>query len=357
MKAPSFSQLIEMRSDTFTLPTPGMLQAITQSPLGNDGYGEDPTVLKLERLAAEKVGKEASCLVPSGTMANLATVLAHCTPGVRNCVLLGNECDLYVYEGEATSFLRDLEYCPLPTQADGTLLIKDLMQRMNQCEAASQRVALVAIENPHNVRGGIRLSLEYLSELSDFAHSRGVPLHLDGARIFNAAVASGVPPSRICQSADTVQFCLSKGLSAPAGSLVAGTRTMIAKVRAIRQMLGGTMRQAGVIAAAGIIALETMIDRLAIDHRNARRLAAGLAGISGLRILNDVQTNTVVFEVTDRRFTHDSFISSSAARGIYFSKFHDNRIRAVLHCGVDSEQVDAALQILEIIFREGPLPD
>jgi threonine aldolase len=218
------------------------------------------------------------------------------------------------------------------------------------------RVAVLALENPHNLNGGVVLPEGYLEEVAVFAHANNVPLHLDGARIFNAAVGSNVSPASLAQAADSMQFCLSKGLAAPVGSMALGKADFIEKVRRIRKMLGGAMRQAGIIAAAGIVALECMVDRLAGDHANARHLAAGLARIPGIEIdLSTVQTNTVVFRVADERFTCESFIASARERGIHLCEFKFGRVRAVVHHGVTAAQIDQALAILAELVVAGPV--
>lgn len=266
--------MIELRSDTFTLPTPAMRQAMVTAPLGDDVYGEDPTVGRLERLAADRLGKEAACLLPSGTMANLTALLAHCPRG--STAVVGDESDIYLYEAAGASVVGGIGYVPLPNQADGTLAPADLAAAFPEDPDDPQFAlpAVVCLETPQNRCGGVALPLDYLPEVADLAHARGAALHLDGARVFNAAVALGVPVDRVAQPADSVQFCLSKGLSAPIGSMVAGGAGFVGRVRRLRKMLGGGMRQAGVVAAAGIVALEEMVDRLAEDHAHARRLAA-----------------------------------------------------------------------------------
>ena len=347
--------MIELRSDTFTLPTAEMLSAIARAPLGNDGYGEDPTVLELERLAAVRLGKEAACLMPSGTMANLASLLGHCC-WAENIVLVGDRSDICAYEQDSVSLCRGLACKSIPTESNGTLRLSDIRAAFARCNRRRSRVAVLALENPHNLNGGVILPEGYLEEVAAFAHANNVPLHLDGARIFNAAVASNVSPARLAQPADSLQFCLSKGLAAPAGSMALGKAEFIEKVRRIRKMLGGTMRQAGIIAAAGIVALEGMVERLAVDHANARRLAEGLARIPGVEIdLSTVQTNTVVFRISDERFSCESFIASARERGIHLCEFKFGRVRAVVHHGVTVAQIDEAVAILAELAVAGPV--
>jgi len=300
--------LIELRSDTFTLPTAEMLAAIARAPLGDDGYGEDPTVIRLEKMAAARLGKDAACLMPSGTMANLACMMAHCPAG--STALVGDQSDFLIYEDKGLAGCAGITVRPLATQPDGTLTLSDIERQFSQAKAPG--VAVLYIENPHSLCGGVILPGEYIHQVAEFVHSRGARLHLDGARLFNAAVKSGIGPAEIVRDADSIQFCLSKGLAAPVGSMAVGGEELIGKVRVKREMLGGNMRQAGVIAAPGIVALELMVERLKDDHSNARRLAEGMSRIPGIEVdLGTVQTNTVVFRVTDPRFGCQSFIEAA----------------------------------------------
>jgi threonine aldolase len=345
--------MIELRSDTFTLPTSEMMEAIAAAPLGDDVYGEDPTVQRLERAAAERLGKQAALLVPSGTMANLCALLAHCPRGSK--VLVGNEADIYIYEAGGASVCGGIVYEPIATQPDGRLRFEDLEAAFPVDPEDPQFAppALLCLEDPHNRCGGTVLPLGYLRDVHAFARGRGLPVHLDGARLFNAAVALGVTADEITAHADTVQVCLSKGLSAPIGSLVAGTAEWVGKARRVRKLLGGGMRQAGIIAAAGLVALDRMIDRLADDHRNAQRLARGLAKLPGIAVLTDpVQTNIVFFRVTDPRLTWQSFIAAAALRGVRVAELGHGRIRAVTHRGVTERDLDEALGIIEEVLRE-----
>ena len=346
--------MIELRSDTFTLPTPAMVRAMAQAKLGDDVYGEDPTVRELEELAAGMVGKQAACLLPSGTMANLTSILVHCPRGAK--ALVGADSDIYVYEAAGASVCGGVAYEPLPNQADGTIELADLGRGFPDDPDDPQFAlpALICLEDTQNRCGGAVLSLAYLAQVRRFAEDRGVALHLDGARLFNAAVALGVPAARIAGHADSVQFCLSKGLSAPIGSIVAGTAEFITGVRRVRKMLGGGMRQAGVIAAAGIVALGH-VDRLAEDHANARLLADALAEVAGIAIdPGTVRTNIVMFRVVDPRFTVKSFVDESRARGLSIAELGRGRLRAVTHSGVRSEDVTKAVEIISAILAEGP---
>jgi threonine aldolase len=336
---------IELRSDTFTLPTPRMLAAAGVAELGDDVYGEDPTVARLEALSAERLGKEAGCLMPSGTMANLTAILARCDRGTK--VVVGAESDIYVYEAGGASVVGGVVYEPLPNLPDGRIALADLAAAcaVDADDPQFALPALICLETPQNRCGGIPLDLGYLADVADLARAHGVGLHLDGARVFNAALALGVPPAEVARRADTVQFCLSKGLSAPIGSVLVGDRDTIGRARRIRKMLGGGMRQAGVIAACGIVALQDA-GRLAEDHANAARLARGLAGLPGLLVEPErVRTNMVFFSVADARFTPRSFIEAARDRGVRVEELGPGRIRAVTHSGITEADVDAAVAV------------
>ncbi|WP_322924640.1 low-specificity L-threonine aldolase [Paenibacillus campi] len=341
---------IELRSDTFTLPTPAMLTAMTEAELGDDVYGEDPTVRKLETKAAEMLGKEAAIFMPSGTMANLASIMAHCPRGTK--VLVGNESDIYIYEAAGASVCGGVMYEPIKTQADGRLDLYDLQQAIPRDLDDPQFAlpSLICLENPHNRMGGRVLPLSYLADVQRFAQQHHIPVHMDGARIWNAAIALGVPAATIAAYADSIQFCLSKGLSAPIGSMVAGSQSFIQNVYRIRKMLGGGMRQAGVIAAAGIVALEQMVERLEEDHIHANRLAAGLAAIPGIACEPTVETNIVFFRVTDPRFTWEMVVQLLQQHGVYVDELGHGRIRAVTHAGIRTEQIEQALQVIRQIL-------
>jgi threonine aldolase len=331
-----------------------MMAAIAGASLGDDVYNEDPTVSRLEALAAAMLGKEAAALLPSGTMANLVAMMSHCPRGSE--VLVGDETDIYNYEAGGASVLGGLVLHPVKTRHDGQLALADLAQAIRdpndeQCAPAG----LICLENTHNRCGGVVLPLSYLEEVRRFATERGLPVHMDGARVFNAACALDVPVARVAQFADSVQFCLSKGLSAPIGSMLAGSHAFIKTAKRLRKMLGGGMRQAGIIAAAGIVALEQMVGRLAEDHAHARRLAVGLRELQGLEVdLATVQTNIVIFRVTDERFSWQSFLSALKQRGVRMGELGYGRIRAVAHHGISAADIDATLAAVADVLRTGP---
>ena len=337
--------MIELRSDTFTLPPERMLDAIRSAELGDDVYGEDPTVARLERLAADRLGKQAACLMPSGTMANLAALLAHAPRGSK--VLVGAESDIYLYEAAGASVCGGIGYEPIANQPDGTLSLADLTAALPEDSADPQFAlpALICLENTQNRCGGVILPQAYQAAVAEFARAHGLPVHLDGARIFNAAAGLGVPAAQVASYADSVQFCLSKGLRAPIGSMVAGPAGFVLTVRRIRKMLGGGMRQAGLIAAAGIVALEEMTDRLADDHALARRLANGLAEFTSIEV-TPVQTNIVLFRVRDERLSPAEFVTAARRAGVALGEFGHGRIRAVTHADVTASDIDQALDVI-----------
>src|SRR5215472_13992899 len=268
--------MIDLRSDTVTLPSPAMREAMYRAELGDDVYGEDPTVNRLQEMTAERTGKEAALFVASGTMGYTACVLAHAGRG--QAVIVGDRSHIYHFEVGGTSTLGGSPMCVVPTDANGMLDPQQVKLNISDgSDEHSAPTALLCIENTHNYCGGTVLSVEQVEALTRLAHAHGVAVHMDGARIFNAATALGVPVSTLAGTADSLMFCFSKGLSAPVGSIVVGSREFIRRAHRMRKMLGGGMRQAGVIAAACIVALDQMVDRLAEDHEHCKQLAHGLA--------------------------------------------------------------------------------
>ncbi|WP_409492233.1 low-specificity L-threonine aldolase [Amycolatopsis sp. cmx-11-12] len=344
---------VELRSDTFTLPTPRMIEAMATAELGDDTYGEDPTVNELERQVADLLGKEAACLVPSGTMGNLASILAHCARGTK--AIVGDQSDIYVYEAGGASVCGGVVYHPIANQPDGTLALEDIEAAFpaNPADPQFALPSLLCLENPQNRCGGRPLGLDYLADVSALAADRGIPVHLDGARIFNAAIAMGVPASRIARYADSVQMCLSKGLGAPVGSMVAGSGAFVANVRRIRKMLGGGMRQAGVLAAAGLVALADMADRITEDHENARLLAEGLARIPGYAVDPVApRTNMVFFALTGPGLGIPSFTQAARDKGVLLAGLAPDRVRLATHSGFTKSEVDTTLAALRAIAEQ-----
>ena len=330
---------IDLRSDTVTHPTPAMREAMARAEVGDDVFGEDPTVRRLESMAAELMGKEAAVFVASGTMGNLTCLLAHCQRGDE--AIVGSEAHLLHHEVGGAAGLAGIQLRPVPNDVRGWLDLDAVEGTIRGENIHFPRTALVCLENSHNRCGGGVLTPEATAEIARLAHRSGAAVHLDGARIFNAAVALGLPASRLSAEVDSVTFCLSKGLAAPVGSLVCGSADFIARARKARKALGGGMRQVGVIAAAGVVALESMIERLAEDHEHARLLAQGLAQIPGVRIDPDrVQTNIVVFDVDDgaacRRRLGDV--------GVLATGFGPSRVRMVTHYGISRRDIDEALE-------------
>src|SRR5438128_4526843 len=285
------TRLVELRSDTFTLPTESMRRAMAAAEVGDDVWDEHPTIHRLQERAAEIVGKEGALFVPSGTMGNLCALLSHTEPGQE--VLVEGESHIFHSEVAGASVVGGLQLRPLETP-DGRLQPEQVRAAIREPDIHQPPTGLLCLENTHNRRGGTCLSSAQTQALSDVAHRAGFPVHLDGARVFNAAVALGVDVRELTGPVDSVMFCLSKGLSAPVGSMLAGKRDFIERARRARKMLGGGMRQAGVLAAAGLCSLNEMVARLAEDHANARRLVLGLDGAPGLHIdLERVETNMV----------------------------------------------------------------
>jgi threonine aldolase len=342
---------IDLRSDTVTLPTQQMREAISNAQLGDDVFGEDPTTNRLEKMAAERMGKQAAMLVASGTMGNLVCVLTHCKRGEE--VILGDQSHTFVYEAGGMSALGGIHPHTVANQPDGTMRLEDIEAAIRGKNVHFPRSRLICLENTHNRCNGSALTPQYTESVAKLAGERDLSIHLDGARIFNAAVALGVDVTELTRHADSVSFCLSKGLSCPVGSLICGSSQFITEARRYRKVLGGGMRQSGIIAAAGIAALEQMVDRLAQDHENAGRLAKGIARTSGLSIeLNKVQTNIVYFNTADNRFTAETLVRQLSDRGIKILQVGPGRLRAVTHYGISTEDINLALAVLNEVMTE-----
>ncbi len=327
----------DLRSDTVTRPTPEMKRAMIEAPLGDDVLGDDPTVKRLEAMIAEITGKERGLFFPSGTQANQTAIQVHAGRGHE--VLLERRSHIFNYEAGAPAALSGVQLHPVDT-IDGALRPADLEGRVRPLNEHFPQTRLVCLENTHNGHGGRIYPIADMEAISRWARDRGLAVHLDGARLFNAVVASGVAPERWAACADTVSICLSKGLGAPVGSLLCGGRDFIKATRRWRKMLGGGMRQAGVIAAAGIVALETMVERLADDHEHARLLAQGLAQVPGFRIDPDaVQTNIVISDVPDAI----SLTRKLREAGLLTTIYGPTRLRMVTHYGIERTDIEEAL--------------
>jgi len=344
--------MIDLRSDTVTLPTPEMREAIARAELGDDVYGEDPTVNRLQEMAASLMGKEAALLVPSGTMANLAAMLTHCPRGTK--AIVGQQSHTNLYEAGGASALGGVVLTAIENTEDGELELDDLERELaTSADAHFAQPSLVVIENTHNRMSGAAVPVSHMNEVGELAHQRGLPLHLDGARIFNAALALETTPKNVAAAADSVAFCLSKGLSCPVGSLLCGSKEFIAGAHRTRKLLGGGMRQAGIMAAAGIVALTNMVDRLADDHQNARALAQGLALIAGINVQPSAKrTNMVVFEIDADDDTAHQFLSAMKDREVLLSSRGGASFRAVTHYGITAADIGRAVAIAAQVAGE-----
>ena len=336
--------IIDLRSDTVTHPTPEMREAMYRAEVGDDVFGDDPTVIRLEAVAAERLGKEAALFVASGTMGNLVALLTHCRRGDE--VILGDRSHTHLYEQGGMAALGGITPWPLLTQPDGTLRLEDIEGAIRGDNVHYPRTRLVCLENTHNMCEGTPLTAAYTAQVAQLAHDRGLGMHLDGARVFNAAAALGVDVQELVQEADSVMFCLSKGLSAPVGSLLCGSADFIAEARRARKVVGGGMRQAGVLAAAGLVALEQVAPRLGEDHTRARRLAEGWAEIPGVEVA-PVKSNMVYFRLTgETPKTQEALVSALAERGILVLSRLEGRFRAVTHLWIGDEDVERAIEAM-----------
>ena len=330
---------IDLRSDTVTLPTSGMINAISNAELGDDVFNEDPTINHLESLAAKTFNKEAALFVPSGTMANLVAVLSHCQRGDE--VILGDQSHTFLYEAGGISAFGGIHSRQLSNQEDGTIEIEDIKSAIRKDDVHFPPTRLICLENTHNRCLGMPLSVDYTKSVSEIAKNNSLYIHVDGARIFNAAVASSVSVSELTKKVDSVSFCLSKGLSAPAGSLLCGTKEFISKARRNRKALGGGMRQAGILAAAGIVALENMTDRIIEDHNNARALAEGISSIEGI-IINPkmIKTNIIYFSLDHSKISSELLLDKMLKKNIHFFELGPSWFRLVTHAGISKDDIN-----------------
>lgn len=341
---------IDLRSDTVTMPSPAMREAMYNAELGDDVFGEDPTVNRLQELAADYMGKDAALLVVSGTMGNLVCQLTHCGRGDE--VILGDMSHILLYEQGGMSSLGGIHSRPVPNLPDGTMDWAQVEAAVRADNIHFPRSRLLCVENTHNRCNGTPLSVEQMNQAASVAKKHGLATHVDGARIFNAAVALGVPAKELVAGMDSVQFCLSKGLAAPVGSMICGSKAFIQKALRNRKVVGGGMRQAGIIAAAGLVALTEMVDRLADDHRNAQKLAQNIAEIPGLRIdVDQVTTDILYFDVVSERITADELVKQLDACGVRMLTTGPSRIRAVTHYGIEQTDIDRASQCLKRIME------
>ena len=338
---------IDLRSDTVTLPTNEMREAMKNANVGDDVYQEDPTVNRLEELAAKKLEKEAALFVPSGTMGNLIAVLTHCQRGDE--VILETDSHIYYYEVGGLSAIAGV-VPRLIAGNKGVLNPDDIKKELREENLHYPKTTLLCVENTHNRAGGTITSPKVIKEICQLAHQRNIKVHLDGARIFNAAIALNIKPALLTKDVDSVMFCLSKGLSAPVGSILAGSKEFIQRARKNRKMLGGGMRQAGILAAAGIIALEKMVDRLKEDHKNARILGEGLANISGINVdLETIQTNMACFDLQESSMDTFQFLPKLAKYNILGSPRPPTQVRLVAHYGISEDDIYATIKAIKEI--------
>jgi threonine aldolase len=337
--------IVDLRSDTLTKPTPEMRRAMAEAEVGDDVFGEDPTIKRLEEMAAGRVGKEAALFVASGTMGNLVSLLAQCGRGDE--IILGDQAHTFINEQGGAAALGGIHPRVVPNEPDGTLDLGRVAAAVRSDNVHYPRTRLVTVENTHNLCSGAVLTPEYMHALGRLARQHGLRVHVDGARIFNAAIALGVDVKSLTEDADSLTFCLSKGLGAPVGSLVCGSKAFIAEARRARKVLGGGMRQAGVLAAAGIVALETMVDRLAEDHANAQLLSAGVSELPWIEVDPvRLRANIVYFTVRLDAMSAQQVTELLARHGVLMLALGPNRIRAVTNYHITAADIRAVLQAM-----------
>lgn len=344
-------EYIDLRSDTVTQPTPSMRAAMANAPVGDDVYGEDPTINRLQEMAAKRMGKEAGLFVASGTMGNLIAILTHCGRGDE--AIMGDQGHTFVYEAGGISALGGVMPHTVPNQSDGTLKVEDLQEAIRPDDIHQPVSRLIVLENTQNRCGGIPLTAEYTRQVRDLAHTHGLRLHIDGARIFNAAAALHVDTEELAAPADSITFCLSKGLCAPVGSVLCGTNEFIYGARKIRKQLGGGMRQAGILAAAGIVALNEMTERLGEDHERARMIAQNLGAIPGINLSVPVPQSNMVFITIDEsiKLSIKQVVDRLAGEGVLVSQMGSSRIRLVTHYWITDEAANKALLAFKKVLK------
>ena len=343
-------RIVDLRSDTLTKPTPAMRRAMAEAEVGDDVFGEDPTVNRLEEMAAERLGKEAGLFVASGTMGNLVSLLAHCNRGDE--IILGDNSHTFYSEQGGAAAIAAIHPRTIPNQIDGKIAVKDIEAAIRPDDIHHPLSRLIVLENTHNRRNGSPLEVAYMRSVKNLADKYKLKIHVDGARIFNAAVALNVNPKDLVTVTDSVSFCLSKGLAAPVGSLICGRQDFINDARRARKLVGGGMRQAGVLAAAGIVALTEMTERLAEDHANAHKLAEGLAEIPGLSIDPAmIKTNIVYFETTREDLFEDELVRRLDKEGVKISAMGPRLLRAVTYYQITEEDIEFALHAFSKILK------
>ena len=335
---------IDLRSDTVTRPSRGMREAMASAPVGDDVFGDDPTVNRLQEMCAARLGMQAGLFFPSGTQSNLAALMAHCQRGEE--AIVGQEAHTYRYEAGGMAVLGSIQPQPLANRADGSLDLAEVEAAIKPDDSHFAVTRLIALEN---TIGGRVLARQYMAEAIALARRRGLAIHLDGARIFNAATKLGMPVDQLCAGFDSVSVCLSKGLGTPAGTVLVGTREVIGRARRVRKMLGGTMRQVGILAAAGIYALDNNVERLAEDHANAQGLARGLAS-AGLKV-EPVQTNMVFAQIPAQSV--EALARHLGEQGVSVL-LHGPKLRLVTHLDVDAEGIGKAVAAFGSFFSKVP---
>ena len=353
-------KIIDLRSDTVTMPTEEMLEAIIEAKLGDDVFREDPTVNKLEEKAANMLGKEAGLLVPSGTMGNLVSILSHCQRGTE--ILLGDKSHTFYYEAGGISAFGGIHSRQLKNEPDGTINIDDIQSAIRTENVHFPNTSAITLENTHNLCNGSPLSPAYIKDVAQVAHDNDMKLHIDGARIFNAAAALDVNVKTLVADSDSTTFCLSKGLAAPIGSVICGSEEFIYHARRNRKALGGGMRQAGIIAAAGIVSLDKMIIKIQEDHKNTQLLAEGIVNIEGLSIIKEnIKSNILYFDIEKGRtrsmklakqtINKNEYPFDIILNNIYFLETSPSRFRLVTHYGITEEDIEKTLMIIKEMVK------
>ena len=344
--------MIDLRSDTVTLPSDEMKQFMFNAPLGDDVYGDDPSINSLEEKSSDIFGKEASLFVPSGTMANLISVLTHCNRGDE--IILGNKSHIFVYEAGGTSVFGGVHSHQLNNNNDGTINLEDIKNSIRNVEDPHHpKSKLVCLENTHNICYGAPIDENYFDDVKNIVEKHNLQLHIDGARIFNAAVALNKTVENLAKNADSITCCLSKGLSSPAGSLIMGNKDFICKARYIRKALGGGMRQSGILASAGIYSFDNMIERLEEDHSNAKLLAEGLSEIDEIKIdLTKIYTNIIFFNLKNTPIKDDELISYLFNNNIKIDSKGNRKFRMVTHYGFEKNDISTVINQLKLILKK-----
>lgn len=336
-------EYVDLRSDTVTKPTPEMREAMAEAEVGDDVFRDDPTVNKLETMAAEKLGKDAAIFVPSGTMGNLLALLVHCQRGDE--VIIGDKSHIYLNEAGGMAALGGIQPYPVANQKDGTLALDDIRAAIRSEDVHHPITRLICLENTQNICGGVPLTVEYTLKVGEIAHKNNLSLHIDGARIFNSAVAQNVDVKELTAPADSVMFCLSKGLASPIGSMLVGSEKFIARARHLRKMLGGGMRQVGIIASAGLVSLNTLTARLIEDHKRAKKLADGLREIEGIVVDEESPyTNMIFLNLSDDVPISMLQVSENLKNlGVLIDAEQSRRLRLVTHYWIDDEGVEKSI--------------